>query len=155
MLPGGESYDALSRPALPMRVRLLLALTTRPWKSNGALSPWFNARVDELVRRGWMVRSAPWRNHLLWQNGTTIRDGRVALIVLPVGSRLQSAAEYELLLATEIVEAEMRALHWNPGPKEKWDRLAPFVGMIGAFHGIRFVDVERHLLRIRHRLGTN
>lgn len=136
--------DPASLTALSIRLRCLLILTTTPWRPHSSFSPGFMAKTDELQADGWILRGAYWRNHALWNGGRTLREGRAKLVVLPLEMQARSLFEAELLLAHELVRAQLRYEKIG-GDDEVSVRLRPFLSSIRLHHGIEFTNLEKRL----------
>ncbi len=91
---------------LPLRLRLLLHLTTSHWREGPDVSQALTSQVNEMRADGWWVRGAWPRNYALWQHGTTMRNLRRPLLVLPLVYGRSSILDQNVFMAVEIVQAE-------------------------------------------------
>lgn len=96
------------RARLPRGIRLLLVLSTGPWRGIGHLPAPVAAHVERLIGEGWTVRQAWHRNFVLWSGGRTLRHSRLPLVVLPYLGRSVEPRDAGIFVLGELLRAELR-----------------------------------------------
>lgn len=97
------------RLTLPLRLRVLLHLTTSEWVADGTGSTAIASKVGEMREEGWWIRATWQRNYTLWRNGRTLREACYPVVVLPLHHAGLNAAERDVFKAVELVLAQGRA----------------------------------------------
>jgi hypothetical protein len=87
---------------LPPVARLLVRLTTAPWRGSPALTAPVAERLDALAASGWRIRRAGPRNYLLWRGWLRDTPATPLVVVPDVGPMRASAVLLGALVGADL-----------------------------------------------------
>ncbi|MCE7030158.1 hypothetical protein [Jiella avicenniae] len=162
MREGRDISTSLAMPAamdgtdLSVGGRLLLSLTTTPWKPDRPVDPTVARLAAGMAETGWRIRSAEPRNYLLWHCGRTLTQTRCRLVVLPRRFGRLSRVEIDVFLFAELAAARWRVSH-DTAPLSSAAREArdTCCRAIASRHGWLPFEPERVLGTVRREIGAS
>lgn len=116
-----EPSASSSETELPLIQKVLLYLTTSPWRHLESVSPQIEALLAEMKRMGWRIRLATPRNYLLWRHWLHGQRRKFPVLVLAHPLQAFTVPELNVLFATDLFDARKRCLSESGEPLHQND----------------------------------